>query len=614
MSAAKTPKVVVLGFDGLSPEILEPLMEAGRAPNFARLRETGAYRRLATSNPSQSPVAWSTIATGSNPGRHGVFDFLRRQPKRYLPELAVLRVNPRNIAGRRSAMFLPVRQGTAFWQVTSDAGLPTTVIRWPLTLPPEAVNGRMLAGLGVPDLKANLGRYALYTTRRVSEAEARKLKGDVVALTGGGERFETQLNGPQGSSPVPMTIRVDRQGAAVVLSVAGRETRVGVGQWSDWVRASFSLRLRKPVAGLCRFYLKRVEPELELHLSPIELDPRNPAFVFTHPDEYAAELAEAIGDYHTLGMPEDTNAVGDGTIGPDGFLALCDDVMAERERMFWHELARFESGCLAFVFDTSDRVQHVFWGAHDPETPRCEPGFAERYRDVIPDVYCRMDAILGKTLERLDEETGLIVLSDHGFTSFHRAVHLNSWLVEHGFMTLRDPADREATLYRNVHWRKTQAYAVGFSSIFLNLRRGAGRGTRPPRAPAPRKQPINGQLGALADPATGQRIVHGVYDAARLYSGPCASDAPDLIVGLKPRYRTSWQTAMGASPACIVEDNAESWCGDHLCDPAFVPGILFLNRPVGAPHADVKDVAPTVLRLLGLPRPPGMEGRPLLDG
>ncbi len=611
MSTLAADRVIVLGMDGLSPDILEPLMDAGRAPHFARLRDTGAYWRVATTTPSQSPVAWSTIATGCNPGRHGVFDFLRRNPKKYLPELAILRVNPRNIAGRRSAMFLPVRQGTPFWKITSDAGLPTTIIRWPLTLPVEEVSGRMLAGLGVPDLKANLGRYAFYTTAQAPQPDGDEPKGAVIVLPEGRDVLETHIQGPNGSSPLPMTIAIAHGERAVTRTIGGQDCRVAERQWSDRVRLSFPLRLRKPVAGQCRFYLKAIEP-LQLYLSPIEVDPRQPAFILTHPDEYAAELAGAIGPYHTLGMPEDTNALGDGSLDPEAFLALCDTVMAERERMFWHELGRYDRGCLAFVFDTTDRIQHVFWGAHDPASG-ADPAFVERYKSIIPDFYCRMDALLGKLLDRLDDRAALLVLSDHGFGPFRRAVHLNSWLVENGYLTLKDTGDRGFTLFRNVNWRKSRAYAVGFSSLYLNLRRREGSGTVHPRDADALKHEIRDKLLALADPQTGQPVLHDVYLGSDLFRGPHAEDAPDLVVGFKPGYRTSWHTAIGGAPDALIEDNNEAWGGDHLCDASFVPGILFLSRPSGAQSAHLMDIAPTVLRLLGLPPHPEMEGDALVD-
>jgi len=610
MASPPTDRVIVLGIDGMSPPILEPLLEAGQLPAFARLKAAGAYRRLATSNPSQSPVAWSTIATGANPGRHGVFDFLRRDPRHYLPELAILRVNPRNVLGRRESMFLPVRRGTAFWSVTSAAGIPTSVIRWPLTLPTEEVTGHMLAGLGAPDLKANLGRYTLYTTREISQAEAQAMKGDLVRLPRGSDTFRARIAGPE-RAQLPVHIHVDRQARAVALQIAGTTHQVREGQWSDCVRLRFSVHLVKKVHALCRFHLASVAPDLELYLSPLEADPRKPAFALTHPDDYAARLAEAIGDYHTLGMPEDTNALQDGCLSTGAFLALCDSVMAEREKMLWHEVDRLDRGLLAFVFDTTDRIQHAFWAARDPGHPAYDEALAQRHGSVIEDYYRRMDGILGKLLDGMDERTALIVLSDHGFTSFRRAVHLNSWLVDNGLMALKDPsADRGASLFRNVDWRNTRAYALGFSSIYLNLKGREDSGTVDPADAFALKAAIGERLARLDD--GGERVFERIYDSAKLYTGPCASEAPDLVVGFRPGYRTSWQTAVGGSPEGLIEDNRESWSGDHLVDPIHVPGILLLNRGTSCAPPHLRDIAPTILQLLGLASPSGTDGQSLV--
>jgi len=609
MPAPDADRVIVLGMDGLCPSILERLMDAGQAPHFARLRDSGAYRRLATTTPPQSPVAWSTTATGSNPGHHGVYDFIRRDPQRYLPALSVLKPNPRNLLGRRSAMFLPARRGVAFWQVASEAGVPTSVIRWPLTLPPEKVTGRMLPGLGVPDLRANLGRYTLYTTREVSPQELRGRRGDVVQLPAGAEVFHTNITGPE-DARVPIRIRVDRQAGVAAVKVGEREHRLRERQWSEWVRVSFTIHFVRKVKGLCRFHLSSLTPDFELYLSPIQADPREPAFVVSHPDGYAAELAQAIGDYHTLGMPEDTHALRDQCFDADAFLDLCDTVMAERERMLWHELDRLQSGLLAFVFDTTDRVQHVFWAARDPGHPAYDEAFAARYGTVVEDYYRRMDRVLGEVLEAVDDRTALIVLSDHGFTSFRRAVHLNTWLVRNGLMALKDPAaPADEVLLRNVDWRKTKAYALGFTSIYLNLegREGEGVVSTGDEAAALKRQ-LAAELGALRDPASGQQVIERVYSREDLYDGPLIAEAPDLVVGFRPGYRASWQTAIGACPDALIEDNCECWSGDHLVDPSYVPGILFTDLRTCQQQPHLRDIAPTVLRLLGLPEPPGKEG------
>jgi len=595
--SATADRVIVLGIDGLSPAVVDRLLERGQLPALARLRDLGACRRLATSNPAQSPVAWTTIATGANPGRHGVFDFIRRDPRSYRPELAILRVNPRNVAGRRASMFLPVRHAPAFWNAASDAGVPTTVVRWPLTLPPDGIQGRMLAGLGVPDLKANLGRYTFYTTEPIPPAEAESRKGDVVQLARGETAFRTALDGPQ-RARVPMRIHLDRARRSVVLAIGGEEHRVCEKQWSGWVRVKFRVHFVQTVWGLCRFYLDAVEPDLRLYLTPVQADPRNPAFVLSQPDGYAAELADAVGDYHTLGMPEDTNALGDGCFDTDAFLAQCDTVMAERERMLWHELGRFDRGLLAVVLDTTDRVQHVFW------EPEGDPRDGSRIVDAW---YRRADAVVGRALDACDERTALLVCSDHGFCGFRRAVHLNSWLIGHGLMVLKD-GDRNASLLRGVDWSATRAYALGFSSIYLNRKGREGRGIVTEADAPALAADVARKLGGLTDGASGVPAVERVYRREEIYAGERFAEAPDLVVGFRPGYRASWQTAVGGYPDGVIEDNLESWCGDHLVDPSHVPGILFLGgagvSPATAPaQPSVADVAPTVLRLLGLPPP-----------
>jgi len=600
MTGQDTSKVIVLGMDGLHPPLVERLMAEGKLPAFSRLRETGAYRHLATSNPSQSPVAWSTLATGCNPGHHGVFDFIRRNPKKYLPELAILKINPKNPFNRRENMFLPVRRGKAFWTATSEAGIPTSVIRWPLTLPPEPVNGRMLSGLGVPDLHGSLARYTLFTTRTMTPAAAEALKGTVVHVRRGARKAFVNIPGPE-RSRLPMEIVLDRDGETITLSVAGQQLSLKPGEWSKRVQLRFRVRIVKKLTAHVHFYLCSITPELTLYLSPLEVDPRDPAFVISHPDEYAAELTESVGPYHTLGMPEDTNALQDGLFDPEGFLALCDAVSEEREAMFRHELNRFDEGLLAFVFDTSDRIQHAFWATQDPDHPAYDRAFADGWGHVIPETYERLDRVLAEALETADERTRIIVVSDHGFGSFRHAVHLNTWLAKNGFMTLKsdDPEAIKAPLFRSVDWSRTRAYAVGFCSIFLNLKGREGHGIVSPGEEAETlKRELAGKLSSLKDPQSGSDAIAQVYDSAQIYSGPVTDEAPDLVVGFASGYRASWQTAVGAGSEHVIEDNLESWCGDHIFDPSLVPGVFFTNRPMAADHVQVADIAPMVLQAL----------------
>ncbi|HIE26419.1 TPA: hypothetical protein EYP66_03955 [Candidatus Poribacteria bacterium] len=610
-------RVIVLGIDGLDPKIMEKFMDNGELPNFSKLRETGSYRRLATVNPSQSPVVWSSIATGSNPGYHSIFDFIIRNPKNYLPELSLTKINPRNLTGSHKSMFLHARRGNAFWRVTSENGVPTTVIRWPVTFPAEKISGHMLSGLGVPDIKGNLGRYAFYTTKKVSGQK----KGDIVEVSLNDNRIETKIIGPtvakigrSKESEIPITINVEREKAKITISVDDRDYEIQEGGWSDWVHLNFDLGLRRHASGICRFYLAKIQPDFELYLTPIQVSPESPVFPISYPDEYAQQLEQSIGAYHTLGYPEDTNAFGDDIFTADVFIENCDAVMQEREKMLWTEIQNFKDGVFAFVFDTTDRVQHMFWNTRDPQHATYDETYAQKYYRVIEDYYRRMDGVLENLFQYVDGKTVLLVLSDHGFANFRRVVHLNSWLVENGLMTLKHaPTDEEGDpLFQNVNWSKTKAYALGFSSIYINLSDREGNGTvRKGRQANGVKREIMKELEKLKDPATGELVVQKVYDSEKLYKGPHTDEAPDLVVGFRPGYRFSWQTAIGGAPASLIEDNLKRWSGDHLVDPHNVEGILFMNNSTQSKNPTVLDIAPTVLKCFGIPKPKEMEGKAL---
>jgi len=610
------PRVILLGVDGLDPSIVEAMMSHGELANFRRLSDLGGFARLATSNPAHSPNAWTCIATGGDAGQHGVFDFILRDPATYRLDLAVLRRNASNLLGQRDSMFLPVRRCPAFWELLSEAGVPATVVRWPVTFPPDAVTGCSLSGLGVPDIKGGLGAYTFYTTRQASPNEEGREK--VVVVEQAGNAFETAIQGPavaglsgtaQASIPLKIMLRPDGRGVSLLV---GRDAfDVDVGQWSGHVRLRFDAGLSGSITGMAAFYLKSVRPHLELYLSPIEVHPLDPAFPISSPSDYARELAEAIGPFHTLGIPEDTNAVTEGRLDADAFLHLCHQINAERERMLLHELGRFDDGLLAFVADTSDRLQHMFWVRRDPGHPLYDPAFAKRYAEVIPDVYRHADKLLGHVLECADGKATVLVVSDHGFAPFRRAVHLNSWLAANGFMFLKTaPSDPEGgALFQNVVWEETSAYALGFGGIYVNLRGREGRGAVAQGSECRTVcERIASGLQAVRDPKTGQCPVRRVYLRDELYHGPQAAQGPDLVVGFEPGYRASWQTALGGAPQGILDDNRKLWSGDHIVDPSCVPGVLLANRPLKGTGLSQTDVAPTVLGAFGVQKTPAMNG------
>ena len=612
-SGRRFKRLLVLGMDGLDPNVLDELMDQGQLPNFRRLADQGSYARMATSNPSESPVAWASIATGADAGQHGIFDFIVRRPGTYLPDLSLMQPNPKNVTGAREKMYLQVRQAEGFWAHTSRAGIPTSIVRWPGAFPPEPVSGHMFCGLGVPDLGGRMGRYSFYTTAPDPNDEAAE---KVTSVQWQGDQVVTELLGPAikgGSASVALEVTRRCEGVRVRL---GKGTTVDLRPrtWSDWIPVTFKLGFLRKQTGLVKFYLEAAEPELRLFATPVQVDPARPAFPITHPDDFAAKMAGQHGPFYTQGMPEDTHAVTDGRIGVDAFLAQCAEVAAERERMFDHELAGFDDGVLAFVFDHSDRIQHLFWVTRDPDHPAYKADFAEQYGRVLPDMYREMDRLLGKALSALGPDDGLMVMSDHGFGSFRRSVQVNTWLVQNGYMSLKGSKEGSDTLFRDVDWSSTRAFALGFGSLYINVkgRERDGIVTRPDAYDALAAELID-KLQHLTDPATGRPAIQGVYRAKELYSGPQTERGPDLIIGFAQGHRASWQMAIGGAPAGdIFADNAKQWSGDHLVDPSLVPAIFLANFKVNRPEVCVEDIAPTALAAMGVDRPDTMSRQPLL--
>src|SRR5262249_19728784 len=260
------------------------------------------------------------------------------------------------------------------------------------------------------------------------------------------------------------------------------------------------------------------------------------------------------------------------------FLDQCAIAWREREAMLFHELDSFKSGLLYCLFDTPDRVQHLFWRYLEPGHP-ANHGAAPR-PDLIPtidDCYRRCDAIVGKALEYCDDQTLLIALSDHGFNSFQRGVHLNSWLHENGFLSLRAgaaPGEEAGDLLRQVDWGQTRAYAIGLSGIYLNLKGREESGIVPPEKAHSVKAAIAGGLAGLRDPARqGSLAIGRVLPREAVYHGPFLEEAPDLLVDFAPGYRVSWSSSMGGIAQGVFEDNIKKWSGDHIIDPDQVPGV-----------------------------------------
>jgi predicted AlkP superfamily phosphohydrolase/phosphomutase len=517
-------------------------------------------------------------------------------------------------------MFLPVMSGDSFWDLTSGNSVPSTVLKWPMTFQPRQNNTRLYAGLGVPDIKGGLGKYAFYTTREVPKNEEGHDK--IIQVKRDGNQIKSHISGPN----ITKVMSRDAAKADLKITIAGsskldmtvenRKLTLSCGEWSEWVEITFKLGMMKTVSGIVKFYLNAIEPDFELYMTAVQINPKDPAFVITSPDSYIKDLSDKLGYFYTLGMSEDTKAFEEGRIDEETFISMCDEIVDEQELMLWHELDNLKEGLLAFAFFSTDRIQHMFWATRDPEHPLYDKEYSDKYGHVIDDYYRKMDIILGKLLEKVDDNTRLMVFSDHGFTTFRRSVHLNSWLVQNGFMKLTKEIasdDKEGgPLFQFVDWKNTRAFSLGFGSIYLNLEGREKNGiVKTGKEAEDVADKIISELVQLKDPDSDQPSIKKVYKRDEIYSGSQLSDAPDLVVGFEDGYRASWQTAIGGMPAILMEDNLKKWSGDHIVDPSLVPGILLTNFKPGKEQPSLMDIAPTVLSCFGMSSPE-MKGESLL--
>lgn len=624
----ETPqKVLILGLDGMDPRLLQLWMKEGKLPYFQRLARQGDFLPLRTSIPPQSPVAWSNFATGTNPGGHAIFDFIHRDPERYFPVFSASETTGAKKTVRVGKLILPLsggevknmRKGRAFWQILEDHDIPATVFKIPANYPPSSTKQRTISGMGTPDILGSYGIFNYYTT------EAKELKEDI----GGGRihpvnvianRVEAKLLGPVNAfkkdrpeSAIEFKVFVDPVNPVAKISFQDNEFILKEGEWSSWKRIHFRMIPTQSVNGICVFYLKQVRPNFKLYISPINIDPGRAVLPISTPKGYSEELEKRFGPFFTKGLPADTKALDNDVLDDGEFLQQDDLVLRERLEMFDYELARFSSGLLFYYVSSTDQRQHMFWRLIDKEHPSYDPALAKKYGNTIENIYKEMDKLLAKAMEKVDKDTVLIVMSDHGFSPFRRSFNLNTWLKESGYHTLINPWKQgREDLFMNTNWSRTKAYSYGLNSLYINQKgREAEGAVNPGSEKEALIREIAYKLENFRDPKTGGRPVLRAFVAKDVYQGPYVEEAPDIIVGYNHGYRTSWAAPLGRISKEIVEDNTEKWSGDHCMAPEVIPGILLTNRKIKAKSPALYDLTPTILKIFGIEIPKEMVGKPI---
>ena len=694
-AAAADSKVVILGFDGADAKLTARWMEEGKLPNLARLRGAGTFAPLRSTIPSQTPVSWSTFATGLNPGRHSIFDFLKRDTATYRPTFAafeetkapflfgarnplvfglagalaallsvflvlkLFRVGNRKagtaalviaaLAGAGAAWiganWIPTerplainrRQGEPFWKVLGAAGKRVRVMRVPVTFPPEPFpHGEMLSGLGTPDLSGRIGKPFYFTSELFWQPKGdNEVSIEVVELVDNRGTIPAEVVGPPNKLfpdgpdyikiPIVFTVADDRKSLAI--EVSGTKLSLAAGQWSEWVRFVFPFNPLLKVHGIGRFQVISIEPEVRVYLSPIQFDPSSlpPVIDVTAPRELAGELVERFGLFKTIGWMIDTWSIKAGSIDDDTFFQDVELTVDKDVEMVEAKLAADDWDVYMHYFEFTDRVQHVMWRHTDPEHPLYRADQAAKYGDSILKAYQRMDAIVGKVMEKMPEGAQLFVVSDHGFAPWRRTMNYNTWLAQEGYLRLKgetsdranleDLFDQAGSFFSHVDWSRTRAYAMGLGNIYVNLAGREGQGIVQPGAEYEALVvELKAKLPAYVDPENGEKPVAYVFTRDEAYGTYDPALIPDLFPSNAIGYRVGWQDALGMIAPAVTEPNLDVWSADHCSVyPPLVDGILFSNRKLSTePQPYMADVMPTVLELYGVPPPVQLDGRSLL--
>ncbi len=685
-------RVVVLGFDGADHRLVERFLAEGKLPNLKKLADEGSFSPLRPTIPAQTPVSWSTFSTGLSPGRTQIFDFLKRDPKTYRPEFAVATEGKKafllgtgNRAGAAAAggllafllvfaigrlalkkslpaavvalalaapaaffsfrfgAFLPEslptvhnnREGRPFWEVAGERGIRSVVLHVPVTFPAaDYDNGRLLSGLGVPDVRGRIGTPSYYTSDPFfAPGNKNEFSVELVRLESNVGTIQTEVFGPYnklfGEPPVirtPMTLTVLPDGGSLRIEPKGSDpVTLKPGEWSPWVTFTFAFNPVVKLSGIGRFHLAAVSPEIKLYLSPIHFNPAKlpPGVKITAPGSLAKDLAKRFGLYKTMGWSIDTWSMSEETIDEPTFLDDVTFTAQQYRKMMDGLLAEKDVRLYVQVYEFTDRVGHVMWRFLDPEHPAYDAEKAAKFAPSVERNYVVMDDIVGDALGQLGPDDLLLVCSDHGFATWRRSINYNTWLVQHGFLALKGGDEKQADLeqlfgqgefWPNVDWSRTKAYSMGLGEIYVNLRGREAKGIVEPGADydAVRSE-IKEKLTVLVDEATGRRPVERVYFREEAYGSFDPNVIPDIFVTNSDGYRVSWQASLGVVTPELYEVNRQVWSGDHCSvDPDVVPGILFSSRPLRKePRPNMADVPATIYKALGLSPPEKLDGAPL---
>jgi predicted AlkP superfamily phosphohydrolase/phosphomutase len=559
-------KTILVGFDAFDPLIFEKLHSEGKTPNLSKLVETGGYARFTVSDPPQSEVSWTSIATGLNPGGHGIFDFVHRNPETYSRHVSLLPTK-NGFLGRQ---FIQPHNSSTIFDAAVEDGYPGISLWWPATFPAEQSSPvNTIPGLGTPDIFGRLGVGIYYAIEDLANGDLKTRFGSL--LPEKGKVYSGIIEGPRQrtfsgirDSQVKFLIEIiDGQFGKLIINEKSYELHPG--EWSPIIELTFKVGFGISIKAVTRVLFSLHSKEPALYFLPLQLHPLKSPWPYGTPKRFMKEVWKNPGPYLTLGWPQDTTGLEEGFINTDHFLDLCTQIFEHREKTLLNMIDIYEEGVLACVFDSLDRIQHMY--------------LKDRF-DVVEEWYLRLDTLFGRIQEKIQvrndyADIHLMVVSDHGFGPFWYKVHLNRWLIEQGFLTTKGPTDVEDL--NSVDWIKSQAYAIGLNSIYINLKGREKEGIVDLTEKDNYVQSLCAFLEDWEGP-DGTKIVSSAKPNSEVFKGPYSEFAPDILVGYSPGFRGSAKTGMGEWGGATLEQNKDHWSSDHCFCAESVPGVLFSNQ------------------------------------
>lgn len=621
------PRVIILGFDGADPTVVGQMLEAGALPNLKALRDQGTFKKLGSSNPPQSPTAWSSFNTCKTPLNHGIFDFLKRTPSNYFPGVGFGRTTKAELnpdgSLKKAPEYVSNRKGDTFWKVANDQGLKVKALVVPFAYPADTLNEecRQQCGLDVPDIRGTQSTYFAFSE---DFKEAESVAGGMrLPLKFTDDTAKVSVPGIAHPSKkgeyieVPITVKADRAAKSVTVELQDSQSAtLKEGEWSPWLEWTFAVTPKYTVRAVSRFHVMQAGEKVRMYMTCLQFHPREPMIPLGSPESFSGELADRHGLYKTVGWVYDTKALQQDDMSEEMFLEDVEQTMAWREQLTLDELDAGNFDLLVAAWTATDRVGHMFWGYRDPKHPLYTPEKNAKYGRALEDTYIKMDGIVGNVMKRLQDGDVLMVMSDHGFHSFRTEFSVNTWLVRNGYLTIKGQTDAATAstakkYLQDYDWSKSKAYGLGLGMIFINMEGREGQGiVSAEEAPALINE-IREKLLAVSQPESGDKVFRAVYTNIDP-KGDAVEDAPDIQLGYDEGFQTDKASAAGAAPETIFAPNTDKWSGEHASsDPEFTQGIFFSNKAVSA-EPTLLDLGVTALTQLGGKVPEDFEGKNLL--